>query len=287
MKKKLLALIIVFVQFIYNKSFCQSLNSERINHIKSCTVRITVDGTGSVGTGFVIDQFGTILTCWHVVKPLLITGVNNQIIGYRKVIAEFNDGRKIEYGIPLSLLNKGAKVLLSYDICGLVPNVNFSSPQSFLKIGNFSNLSEGDEVVTCGYPLGIPKQFVSKGIISTKFQDTSSFNNNGIIEKTPVNYALMDITMNKGNSGGAIIKLGNDVSNDEVIGIADFIITPVGKDVSELLDNLKVSSGVVKIGGIDPNETMAKITGILTNMSNGISGCVSIEYLQNLIDSTK
>lgn len=286
---KTLKTICALLLISYNL-FSQGLSPERVKKIKDCTVKVTIEGGNSVGTGFVIDRVGTILTCWHVVNPVLILSNTNQIIGYRKIIVEFNNGQKIEYGIPAVFLDKAAKSLITFDICGLIPTVPLKSFVDYLKIGKFSNLNDGDEVVTCGYPFAIPQQFLSRGIVSTKFQDSSSYNNNGHIEKSLVNYALIDITMNHGNSGGAIIKLGNDVSTDEVVGIADFIITPVGKDITDLLNDLKRSNnsgGYALINGINPNASMEKITGILTNISSGISGCVSIEYLQNLIDSTK
>ena len=276
--------------FISLHSFSQSLSTERVDHIKKCTVKVTVEGMGS-GTGFLIDNKGTILTCWHVLQPVLIIS-NNQISGYRKIIVEFNNGQKSEYVISAAIINKAGKVLVSYDICTIKPEVIFKTPTDFLKIGSYSNLKEGEEVITCGYPFGIPKAFITKGIVSTKLQDTSAYvdNTSHTLIRTPVNHALMDITMNKGNSGGPVIKLGNSILTDEVIGVADFIITPVGQDITNLLGDLNKannSGGSVQIMGIDPNQSMSKIAQVLTNISNGISGCVSIEYLKNLNDSIR
>ncbi|HEY8660489.1 MAG TPA: hypothetical protein VIL78_15750, partial [Hanamia sp.] len=57
---------ILFVLF-YGIRFCnsQSLSHDRIEKIKSCTVRITIQDRNSMGTGFFIDNAGSVLTCWH------------------------------------------------------------------------------------------------------------------------------------------------------------------------------------------------------------------------------
>lgn len=286
--KILLVLTLIFL--FNNDAFSQSLSPERVAKIKDCTVRISVDGGNSVGTGFTINSAGQIVTCWHVIQSALILDPQGKIIGARGITVKYNNGDTYKYGIPLVFLKKSLDLLIQHDICLIIPNEKLKNESQFLKIGNFNALNEGQEVVTCGYPFGMMKQFISKGIISSKSTDTGSYRGINAITKFSNNSALIDITMNKGNSGGAIIKLGATVDDDEVVGVADFIITPVGKDITDLLGELQKSNnsgGSVYIEGINPNDSMAKITQVLTSLSDGISGCVSIEYLQTLIASTK
>ena len=90
--------------------------------------------------------------------------------------------------------------------------------------------------------------------------------------------ALLDLTMNKGNSGGAIIKLGNTIEDDEVIGIADFIINPIGSMADSLINTFNRSSGNLELSGIDPNRTFSLFTQILSSTSIGVSGCISLNH---------
>lgn len=124
-------------------------------------------------------------------------------------------------------------------------------------------------------------------MIGSKIVDTIFVKNQtGAITKIFRNESIVDITLNKGNSGGAIYKIGDSDVQDEVIGIADFIITPVGKDISDLMDSVKAAnnSGMkVEIAGVDPNKSLEMIINTLSNSSDGVSGCISIEYFQHLV----
>lgn len=263
----------------------QLLSPTRAKHIKECTVKITIQGTPSVGTGFLVNSTGTIVTCWHVVSPMLTIDTLGKISGVKDIIVEFQNGTKQTYGLPSKLLEKGANILLGDDICVINPINTLTYQTPFLKIGNFQKLTDGDEIITCGYPFGYSHSLISRGMVSAKIADTVSIKQkNGQTSKIPKNIAILDITMNKGNSGGAIYKIGETEADDEVVGIADFIITPVGGEINQLLSDLKKSQqqGQIVLMGVDTNSSMSKIIETLSNMSDGISGCVSIEYLNNL-----
>lgn len=72
--------------------------------------------------------------------------------------------------------------------------------------------------------------------------------------------------------------MGTTIEEDEVIGIADFIINPIGSQSGQLISDLNIASGGVTISGIDPNKTLSKIVGFISSTSFGVSGCVSIGY---------
>lgn len=266
------ALFLLFAFFAFTISESQSVSPERISKIKSATARITIDSSNSVGTGFFVNQKGGLLTCWHVIRPAFLKKP------FKKIFVQLNTGEKLEYGIPDIPLNDSdfIKSCIIYDFCFLVPAKPDIRLFSFLNIGNYSDLSEGDGVYTCGYPLGISQQFVSQGIVSTKYQDTISYSKSNILkDKELRNQSLLDLTLNKGNSGGAVVKTPEE---DRVIGIADFIIIPYGQSVDNLYNYSQNQNADIAIMGISTMKAYQLFSGALSEASNGISGCVSIEY---------
>jgi len=274
--KKVLLILLFAISFQISKS--QSLSRERVAKIKSATVRITIEGTNSVGSGFFINNQGLVATCFHVIKPAI--QANGR---FNKIFVELNTGEIIEYGIITRIATdtNWAKNAISFDYCLLAP-VKPSGFRTFpfLKLGNFDDANEGDEIYTCGYPIGIKQQFLTEGIISTKYIEDSNrvyFNNRTFF--APRDQALLDITLNRGNSGGAIIKIGTTINDDEVIGIADFIITPAGSQSEQMIDLLLSASGNIRLSGVDPNYVFAQIFSIISSLSIGVSGCISINHL--------
>ena len=283
-----ISIILTFL-FLSLSCFSQSLSLERVNKLKAATVRVTIENSNSIGTGFFISDDGLLLTCWHVIEPAIIRDAANNITGFKKIFITINDTNKLEAGIPLEFFNdtnlyrKG----LAYDFSLLVPSKKLTSKQTFLRLGDFDSVNEGQEVFTCGYPIGIEQKFITKGIVSTKYIDTT------IAIKTPysiIKYdrsqALMDITMNRGNSGGAVVLLGKTIEDDVVIGIADFIINPIGNLADSLIKKFENGMGV-EIGGIDTNKTFADLTKILSSISIGVSGCISINHIKGAFSSIK
>lgn len=266
--------------------YSQSLSPERVAKIKSATVRITIDSSESEGTGFFINVNGFVMTCWHVIASSIV--INQNVVHIRKIFAQFNDGEKIEMALHPLMIGKDLLNAQSYDYCVLIPINKISHPYNFLKIGDFSTANEGEEIYTCGYPLGMYQQFISKGIISTKFIDSSIVYTNKLTgEKRKVyrNVALMDLTLNNGNSGGAIIRIGATTNDDEVIGIADFNINPFGQNAEKIRDTLHINNthqrgvySTMGAGGVNFTDAIELLSAAVSNMSNGMSGCISINH---------
>ena len=271
------------ILFIYAILVCitcssQSLTKDRIERLKRSVVRISIEESTSTGTGFFISKEGALLTCWHVIMPAIIQ--DSVGIRFKKIYVEMLNGKKIEFGIPLILFEKERlnEQAVSYDFCVLVPSEKIDS-FNFLKLGDFNIANEGDDIYTCGYPLGLPYQFVSKGILSTKFVDTVLLHKNNLPDSKVVrNAALLDLTINKGNSGGPIIRMGKTIDDDEVIGITNFNINPFGKTAEQLSQELINRGNVVLPTGISLTESMILFSDAIIYSSNGISGCVSINH---------
>ena len=139
-----------------------------------------------LGSGFIIDRSGTILTNAHVVD------------GADKVTVSLKDGRTLEGEV------KGVDNVTDL----AVVKVNESS-LPFIALGDSTNLEVGDWAIAMGNPLGL-NNTVTLGIVSTL--DRSSIQA-GIPDKR-LDFIQTDAAINPGNSGGPLLN-----ENGEVIGI--------------------------------------------------------------------
>lgn len=275
---KKLSVVVLLCPYIL---FGQSLSKERIQKLKNCVVKVVVEGGSSVGTGFFISVNGEVLTCWHVIQDAIKTDSLGQILDVKHIYAEKVNKEVIEMKIPIEYFIKKNINAVSYDFCVLSPAKPSITKTDFLRLGTFEEIEEGDEIYTAGYPLGLPNQFISKGILSTKYIDSSIVLSNKNQIKRSV--ALLDLTINKGNSGGPIIMLGKNINEDKVIGIADFLITRNGPVAETLIKELNDRKMDIKID--DGKGNLLYLTEIfkifaeaIAYSSNGISGCVSINH---------
>lgn len=274
MKKTLFALLIFT---FFTQMNAQSIDKQRLLHVKKSVVRILIDDEPS-GTGFIVSKTGQIITCWHVIQPAITVDESTKAIHLKKITAEFISGEKIELGIYTYLFEEGYRDALIYDYCFLEPSIKTNVLYEFLKLGNFESVNEGEQVYSVGYPLGIEQQFVSSGIMSTKWTDKIKLQDNTEINRE---VSWLDLTMNKGNSGGPILKIGN--TEDEVIGIATFILNPyanTSQELSKLSDNLGID---IQFGGISQVKVNKLFADAVTNNSIGISGCVSINHIKSVL----
>lgn len=266
-------------------SHAQSLGPERVKKLKASVVRILIEGQAS-GTGFFVTSDGWLLTCWHVVEPACVRdSVTHEIIRIKKIEVEDVSGHRYLTGYMTDMIKKGVGMAkaVAFDYCPLKV-VDTGRKFSYLSLGDFNDIQEGDMVYTCGYPLGIKQQFISTGILSTKWQDTISTLQNGVA--VPVAYrdlAWLDLTMNKGNSGGPIIELGATPDKDKVIGIGTFVLNPYAANADYLAavsDKLIKSGYDSRAAGYNIASIVSFFSKAITNSSIGVSGCISINHFK-------
>ena len=184
-------IFLLFFLLVSPPLISQVLTQERISKIKDCTVRVTIEGTSALGSGFFFNDAGAVLTCWHVIEPAMIRDSSKKIVSLRRTFITLRSGEKIQMGYYEPFLAARNLEAVAFDFCVLVPVGKRMSP--FLKMGDFNKAEEGDEVYTCGFPAGIEQQFVSKGMVSTKFEEKlNSVNYNGTIIQMPRMHALLD-----------------------------------------------------------------------------------------------
>jgi hypothetical protein len=179
------------------------LTPERIARIKAATVKIDVDNGSIDGTGFIIGG-NRLVTCFHVVEKFY----KDQTLPCKAI---FQSGEEIELRAS-PLVNQGSNIdsMKTYDFFILEFKTKPKTSYVSLRLGCWSSATEGSLTYTCGYPFAIDQQILAVGILSTKFtrlvpldDNHSELNKSYRIRKE----AWLDMTINNGNSGGALIRV--------------------------------------------------------------------------------
>ena len=193
-----------------------------------------------LGSGFIIDPSGIIVTNRHVVD------------GVYQVLVTLSDGSVVE-----------AKVLgqtLGFDVALL--KIATEAPLKAAKLADSDKIAVGDDVFAIGNPLGFGES-VSKGVVSALHRDLGISQFDEFIQT--------DASVNHGNSGGPLFNL-----TGEVVGINTAISTVDGgsnglgfaipsNDIKFLLDHLH-EDGRVHLGWIGVQGQ--KITPDMANALN-------------------
>ncbi len=149
----------------------------------------------SLGSGFVIDQSGYIVTNNHVID------------GADEITANFSDGTKLK----AKLIGHDKKT----DVALL--KVEAPKPLKAVKFGDSDKARVGDWVMAVGNPFGFGGS-VTVGIVSARNRDINA----GPYD----NFIQTDAAINKGNSGGPLFDMWGDV-----IGINTAIVSPSGGSI--------------------------------------------------------
>ena len=149
----------------------------------------------SLGSGFVIDSEGVVITNNHVIE------------GAAEVTVIFNDGQRLK----AEIVGKDAKV----DIAVL--RVKPEKPLKAVKFGDSDKVRVGDWVMAVGNPFGLGGT-VTVGILSARNRNINS----GPYD----DYLQTDASINRGNSGGPLFNMAGDV-----VGVNTAILSPTGGSV--------------------------------------------------------
>jgi serine protease Do len=200
-----------------------------------------------MGSGFIFDSSGFILTNQHVIDGA--SEIKVYVEGYDEPFVAKKLGESHEL-----------------DLAAL--KIEGDKPFSTLKIGNADELNVGDWVVAIGNPYGYDHT-VTVGVLSAKERPITIPDANGTREYQHL--LQTDASINPGNSGGPLLNLNGEVIgintavNAEAQGIGFAI--PTGT-FTEVLDDLKNNKPIpvepapyigVSLG--DLNDTIAKQLG--------------------------
>jgi len=149
----------------------------------------------SLGSGFVIDPAGYVVTNNHVIE------------GADEITVILSDMTSL----PATLVGKDEKTDLA------LLKVNSKQPLAVAKFGDSDKARVGDLVMAIGDPFGLGGT-VTTGIVSARNRDINSGPYDDFIQT--------DAPINRGNSGGPLFNM-----DGEVIGINSAIYSPTGGSV--------------------------------------------------------
>jgi serine protease Do len=150
----------------------------------------------SLGSGFVMDPSGLIVTNHHVID------------GADEIIVNFTDGTKLKVTKILGHDPKTDLALLQ---------VEPKKPLKAISFGDSSKMRVGDWVMAIGNPFGLGGS-VTVGIISATKRDINAGPYDDFLQT--------DAAINRGNSGGPLFNM-----DGEVIGVNTAIISPTGGSI--------------------------------------------------------
>ncbi|GGF38071.1 serine protease [Aliidongia dinghuensis] len=149
----------------------------------------------SLGSGFIVDPTGYVVT-------------NNHVVGdAEKVTVTFADDSQH----PAKIIGKDQKSDLA------LLKIDAPKPLPYVKLGDSDQAKVGDWVIAVGNPFGLGGT-VTKGIVSARGRP--------IADSNYVDFLQIDASINRGNSGGPTFNM-----QGEVIGINTAIFSPNGGSV--------------------------------------------------------
>jgi len=159
----------------------------------------------AIGSGFIIDSSGYIITNAHVVKgaqrvQVVLSSANSDNSADAVLSAKTSL-------VPARIIGVTSEIdlaLLKVDVAGL----------RALKLASYRNLHQGESVFAFGSPEGL-RNTVTHGIISAIARQTDP-------DSTMV-YIQTDAPINPGNSGGPLVNV-----DGEVVGVDTFILSQSG-----------------------------------------------------------
>ena len=218
-----------------------------------------VNGTSGVGSGFVFDKKGHIITNSHVVKDA------------KKVVVTFLDGRSYNAEV------------IGFDEFTDIGVIKVNADLSLLKplsLGDSANLKVGEPIAAIGNPFGLSGSMTS-GIISQL----------GRLLPLGAGYSIPDViqtdaAINPGNSGGPLLNMrGEIVGINTAIQSATGEFTGVGfavpsqtiaKIVPTLIENGEYHHPWIGISGRDIDPDLAKVLNL-----NDAVGFLVITVVEN------
>ena len=146
-----------------------------------------------VGSGFIVNPKGYILTNYHVVE----------------------DAARITVGLQSGEKYRGTVVGFDFETDVAVIKIETSKDLPTVTLGDSNASQVGDWVLAMGSPFGLD-QTVTAGIISKKERESPHFN---VFQR----FLQTDAAINRGNSGGPLVNM-----RGEVIGMNSQIATSTG-----------------------------------------------------------
>jgi len=198
----------------------------------------------ALGSGFIVDPRGYILTNNHVVDQA------DHI--YVKLSTD-PDGGPGDQGRPATVIG------VDKDTDIAVIKIDTKEPLPTIKLGNSEGAQVGDWVLAIGSPFGL-SQTVSAGIVSAKNRTIDDGGTNGVSNTQFQKFIQTDAAINPGNSGGPLVDMAG-----EVIGMNTAIYTQ--------------SAGSEGVGFAMPSNTLVNVYNMLISPEHKVTrGSIGIQF---------
>ena len=198
----------------------------------------------ALGSGFIVDPRGYIITNNHVVDKA------DKI--YVKLAGDPDDGTRLQ-GRPATVIGVDTET----DIA--VIKIDTKTPLPTIKLGNSDGAQVGDWVLAIGSPFGL-SQTVSAGIISTKNRTLPDDRDAQGMAKQFQKFLQTDAAINPGNSGGPLVDMAG-----QVVGMNTAIYTS--------------GMGSQGVGFAMPSNILAKVYNDLIGPSHKVvRGSIGIQF---------
>ncbi|XP_062004269.1 putative protease Do-like 14 [Rosa rugosa] len=183
-----------------------------------------------IGSGTIIDEDGTILTCAHAVVDF--HGLRASSKG--KVGVTLQDGRTFEGTVVNADLQSDVAIV----------KINSKTPLPTAKLGASSKLQPGDWVIAVGCPLSL-QNTVTAGIVSCVDRKSSDLGLGGLRRE----YLQTDCAINPGNSGGPLVNMDGEVIGVNIMKVlaADGLSFAVPIDsIAKIMEHFRKNGRVVR-----------------------------------------
>ena len=202
--------------------------------------------TSGIGSGFIINEEGYILTNYHVIK------------GAKEVVVTLSDGRDVNAKVVNYDENQDVAMLKISDDTIKVPAV--------VELGNSDALKPGEQVIAIGSPLS--KEFgqtVTAGIVSATNRTVKT--SSGV----ELNLIQTDTAINPGNSGGPLVNTKGEVVGINNMKLASDTIEGIGFSIpiNSIKDRIDSLSKPILNLGISVREINSEL-GKQYNMDEGL-----------------
>ena len=231
--------------------------SEAFEKVAPAVVIVSVSGvidysgiipkeTSGIGSGFIINEEGYILTNYHVIK------------GAKEVVVTLSDGRDVNAKVVNYDENQDVAMLKISDDNIKVPAV--------VELGNSDALKPGEQVIAIGSPLS--KEFgqtVTAGIVSATNRTVKT--SSGV----ELNLIQTDTAINPGNSGGPLVNTKGEVVGINNMKLASDTIEGIGFSIpiNSIKDRIDSLSKPILNLGISVREINSEL-GKQYNMDEGL-----------------
>jgi serine protease Do len=198
----------------------------------------------ALGSGFIVDPRGYIITNNHVVDKA------DKI--YVKLSTDPDDQGSFE-GHPAHVVG------VDKDTDIAVIKIDTDKPLPTIKLGNSDGAQVGDWVLAIGSPYNLSKT-VTAGIISAKDRSIPDTGPNNIDQSQFQRFIQTDAAINPGNSGGPLVDMAG-----QVVGMNTAIYTQ--------------SMGSIGLGFAMPSNTIAKIYNMLIGPTHKVvRGSIGVSF---------